>query len=84
MPVSDPESSRPATCAGAGLASTRFPDSSHGAAGTWLGMWGTVGRQECNYPNWKIGWDAAVESPLVKACRLKLRPDLFPLKGNGI
>lgn len=40
MPVSDPESSRPATCAGAGLASTRFPDSSHGAAGTWLGMWG--------------------------------------------
>lgn len=43
-----------------------------------------LGRQECNYLSWKIGWDAAVESPLVKACRLKLRPDLFPLKSNDI
>lgn len=43
-----------------------------------------VGRQECNYLHWKVGQDAAVEFPLVKACRFKLRPDLFPLKDNGI
>jgi len=47
-------------------------------------MWGTVGKQECNYTNWENGRDAAVESPLVKACWLKLRPDLFPLESNGI
>lgn len=80
MPVSDPESSHPTTCVGAEVASTHFSRGPVGLRSCWdlAASVGDVGKAGVRLPQLENWLGAAAESPLVKACRLKIKTRSVP------